>query len=990
MNFAFAFFHPSTFQITPMDANAGSLIKDFINLKESNRALQTWISVGGWSFNDPGNNPDTRTAFSDMASSSGNRGKFIASLLSFMRNHGFDGVDLDWEYPAADDRGGKEADTANYVSLVKEMKAAFGLRYGLTVTLPASFWYLRHFDVKAMQPYVDWFNIMTYDIHGTFTRKHQSAWSKCNRCMGFIEQVYRPIHTVCLFHIISKPSLTYRPHTNLTEIDEGLSLLWRAGVSASNVVMGLGFYGRSFKLSSPSCNKPGCTFSSGATAGACTGASGILSLAEIDRTIKQYSLTASYDAAAAVKWITWNSDQWVSYDDDQTFKQKSDYARDLGLSGTMVWAVDQAATGSNDAYFGAAFYQKSSGLSKKSIAIAQTQLDAQSSCYTSFCGKGCAPGYSPDGGYETKGRVGELGVGSECKDGETQQICCKTGTIMGKCRWYGYRGKGLSCYGGQCPQGDTLIVVNSNSYFNHPEVNIVEDHTCNGGSQIYCCRGFMASMQLGRDAELLQAEDVESGDAKTLAKRDFKTCLKTGLITDGVLVASVQAVPVVDLIADVLGVAAAGIITVSLSPQSSMNKIDAPYEGSLLDERKRSSNQQNVRLQPSSHKRSTRKSDCRHFVWGKASATTAQRSPQVGFRTEAIWPVCAPQILCMQIDNVAPRWALKVYTASQTGCQVTYTCKYGRGFDQVCDNQKYGIDKVMGGVNVFSYDEFGNRQGRVQSLWAKDHNKEYRSSFGPPVSGGGRNRCEIDEFPLGSLRESANYAAQALRALDGNENGKQGIDWQQWLLAEWYPCSTVLKAPPPITWSIGDPPAGDSRTAAAPSKTIARYGFDSVSGKAQCWPTYSFGSGPQTVIRDHGFRVGHGDPLFGNGAWPAQDYKEAPRSAGGNPTNVNSAAFVKKRWGMEMWEFGDMTIPTKTAEATLLAEKRDSIPTDGAIQVRQQKSPTEDQPDLDTAVQNAQVGTDPGKATITPPPTVGHEAHLKRHAKGVDHHGHGL
>ncbi|KAL8979214.1 MAG: hypothetical protein Q9205_005397 [Flavoplaca limonia] len=926
MNFAFAFFHPSTFQITPMDANAGSLIKDFINLKESNRALQTWISVGGWSFNDPGNNPDTRTAFSDMASSSGNRGKFIASLLSFMRNHGFDGVDLDWEYPAADDRGGKEADTANYVSLVKEMKAAFGLRYGLTVTLPASFWYLRHFDVKAMQPYVDWFNIMTYDIHG--------VWDSSNKFTG--------------------PYI--RPHTNLTEIDEGLSLLWRAGVSASNVVMGLGFYGRSFKLSSPSCNKPGCTFSSGATAGACTGASGILSLAEIDRTIKQYSLTASYDAAAAVKWITWNSDQWVSYDDDQTFKQKSDYARDLGLSGTMVWAVDQAATGSNDAYFGAAFYQKSSGLSKKSIAIAQTQLDAQSSCYTSFCGKGCAPGYSPDGGYETKGRVGELGVGSECKDGETQQICCKTGTIMGKCRWYGYRGKGLSCYGGQCPQGDTLIVVNSNSYFNHPEVNIVEDHTCNGGSQIYCCRGFMASMQLGRDAELLQAEDVESGDAKTLAKRDFKTCLKTGLITDGVLVASVQAVPVVDLIADVLGVAAAGIITAACwmsESEAQINKMSG-YSPPLT--RGQLANQ----------------------IAGISSGAKPAPQPPKGVPKSGSGPKQYGQ------------WALKVYTASQTGCQVTYTCKYGRGFDQVCDNQKYGIDKVMGGVNVFSYDEFGNRQGRVQSLWAKDHNKEYRSSFGPPVSGGGRNRCEIDEFPLGSLRESANYAAQALRALDGNENGKQGIDWQQWLLAEWYPCSTVLKAPPPITWSIGDPPAGDSRTAAAPSKTIARYGFDSVSGKAQCWPTYSFGSGPQTVIRDHGFRVGHGDPLFSNGAWPAQGYKEAPRSAGGNPTNVNSAAFVKKRWGMEMWEFGDMTIPTKTAEATLLAEKRDSIPTDGAIHVRQQKSPTEDQPDLDTAVQNAQVGTDPGKATITPPPTVGHEAHLKRHAKGFDHHGHAL
>lgn len=50
--------------------------------------------------------------------------------MAFMRNSGFDGVDIDWEYPAADDRGGKPADTANYVLLVKEMKAVFGRKYG--------------------------------------------------------------------------------------------------------------------------------------------------------------------------------------------------------------------------------------------------------------------------------------------------------------------------------------------------------------------------------------------------------------------------------------------------------------------------------------------------------------------------------------------------------------------------------------------------------------------------------------------------------------------------------------------------------------------------------------------------------------------------------------------------------------------------------------------------------------------------------------------
>jgi chitinase len=99
-----------------MDEPSGTLYSRFTALKDTRNGLQTWISVGGWSFTDPG---PTRTAFSDMTSSSGNRQKFISGLIDFMDHYGFDGVDLDWEYPQADDRGGIMADTANYVSLVR-------------------------------------------------------------------------------------------------------------------------------------------------------------------------------------------------------------------------------------------------------------------------------------------------------------------------------------------------------------------------------------------------------------------------------------------------------------------------------------------------------------------------------------------------------------------------------------------------------------------------------------------------------------------------------------------------------------------------------------------------------------------------------------------------------------------------------------------------------------------------------------------------------
>ena len=63
-------------------------------------------------------------------------------------------------------------------------------------------------------------------------------------------------------------------------------------------------------------------FSGGAKPGPCSGTSGILDDQEIQDIITQNSLTPTWDHTAGVKWITWASDQWVSYDDADTFQQK--------------------------------------------------------------------------------------------------------------------------------------------------------------------------------------------------------------------------------------------------------------------------------------------------------------------------------------------------------------------------------------------------------------------------------------------------------------------------------------------------------------------------------------------------------------------------------------------------------------------------------------------------------------------------------------------
>ena len=50
-----------------------------------------------------------------MASTAANRKSFIIKLMKFMDTYGFDGVDLDWEYPTA---GKSEVTSLLFLSLV--------------------------------------------------------------------------------------------------------------------------------------------------------------------------------------------------------------------------------------------------------------------------------------------------------------------------------------------------------------------------------------------------------------------------------------------------------------------------------------------------------------------------------------------------------------------------------------------------------------------------------------------------------------------------------------------------------------------------------------------------------------------------------------------------------------------------------------------------------------------------------------------------------
>jgi chitinase len=166
LNLAFAYITPGDYQIVAMpDGMSDQTFGEITNLKQRAPGLKIWISLGGWTFSD--NGTSTQPVFGDIASTDAKRQKFVDNLYKFMKTWGFDGVDLDWEYPGAPDRGGHQQDGDNYVALLKQMRSTFDQRdpdFGISFTAPTSYWYLRWFPIDKMYQYANWINLMTYDL----------------------------------------------------------------------------------------------------------------------------------------------------------------------------------------------------------------------------------------------------------------------------------------------------------------------------------------------------------------------------------------------------------------------------------------------------------------------------------------------------------------------------------------------------------------------------------------------------------------------------------------------------------------------------------------------------------------------------------------------------------------------------------------------------------------------------------------------------------
>lgn len=135
----------------------------FNQLRNNNPRTKTLVAIGGWN--------EGSATYSKVAGDPVLRANFVEAAATFVRKYGFNGLDFDWEYP--NQRGGAPEDKENYVQLLKELRKRFDEEgFLLTAAVGAAQTSAsKSYIVPEIVKYLDFVNLMAYDLHGLWDKK---------------------------------------------------------------------------------------------------------------------------------------------------------------------------------------------------------------------------------------------------------------------------------------------------------------------------------------------------------------------------------------------------------------------------------------------------------------------------------------------------------------------------------------------------------------------------------------------------------------------------------------------------------------------------------------------------------------------------------------------------------------------------------------------------------------------------------------------------
>ena len=286
-------------------------------LKEQYPHLRTSIALGGWTLS---------THFSTVASTEAGRQTLAQSIYDFLDTYTmFDGIDFDWEYPGG---GGLETnssssqDGANFASLVELVRDQLdllgserGRYYEISVASPGGGDKIARFNLSGLKDNVDFFNVMSYDFHGTWenTTGHQAALQ--NDPIGY-------------------------------DIETAVDLHLNAGVSREQIILGSPLYTRAWSGVADGGDNGNKEVATGAAPG--TFESGTYDykdlLGQITSGTGDWELNWDDDSQAAYLYSA-SQKIFSSFETPGTVSLKSEWGQAAGLGGMMFWDLSSDSMG---------------------------------------------------------------------------------------------------------------------------------------------------------------------------------------------------------------------------------------------------------------------------------------------------------------------------------------------------------------------------------------------------------------------------------------------------------------------------------------------------------------------------------------------------------------------------------------------------------------------------------------------------------------------